>query len=549
MSTTVAGAHDIAHALLTQGRAAEAEAAFRRLCEADAADAGAWLGLGRALDRQNKLAEATDAVRRACELAPVSGEAQRFLGACKLRGGRLLEALDCFQRAVALEPAIAINHTALAMAYQQLNEHTPALHHLERAVALAPRSAAIFSAYLFELSHHPGLSPARVFAEHVRYGRTFGGRGDRFRHDNPPDPHRRLRIGYVSGDFYQHSAMLFLLPVLTRHDSHRHEVFAYPNVFRPDQVTETVKGAVAHWRPIHALSDDAAAALVHVDRIDILVDLSGHTDSNRLPVFARKPAPVQVSWLGYPATTGLAEIDYRLVNSATSPDRDAFFTERLYRMASASTCFSFPADTPAPAPPPALASGFITFGSFSAPRKMSREIIAVWAAIMHGVPGSRLFLKYAGLGEAERRRWFVEAFAAHGVSADRLQFEDHTPFAQHLRAYDRARRRARSVSLPGRNHDAQCPVVRRPGRHPRRQDHVPDRDAAAAAGARRLRGAQRAGLCGAGRCGRRRSRSSRDLACGASRQTGSERVLQCGEVYPLAGGRLSRHVDGMVQGR
>ncbi len=368
---------------------------------------------------------------------PASGEAQRFLGACQLRGGRVLEALDCFQRAVALEPAVAMNHTALAMAHQQLNEHARALHHLEQAVALAPRSAGIFSAYLFELSHHPSLSPAHVFAEHVRYGHTFGGRGDRFRHDNSPDPHRRLRIGYVSGDFYQHSAMLFLLPVLTRHDSRHYETFAYSNVFRPDQVTETVKGAVAHWRPIQGLSDDAAAALVHADRIDIVVDLAGHTDSNRLPVFARKPAPVQVSWLGYPATTGLAEIDYRLVNSATSPDRDAFFTERLYRMASASTCFNFPADTPAPAPPPALANGFITFGSFSAPRKMSREIIAVWAAIMHEVPGSRLFLKYAGLGEAERCRWFVETFGSLGVTADRLEFADYSPYAEHLRAYDR----------------------------------------------------------------------------------------------------------------
>jgi protein O-GlcNAc transferase len=423
--------------LLTQGRTREAETAFRERCAADPGDADAWLGLGRALDRQNKLAEATDAVRQASELAPASGEAQRFLGACKLRGGRLLEALDCFRRAVALEPAVAMNHTALAMAHQQLNEHAPALHHLEQAVALAPRSAAIFSAYLFELSHHPGLSPAHVFAEHVRYGRTFGGRADRFRHDNSPDPHRRLRIGYVSGDFYQHSAMLFLLPVLTRHDSRHYETFAYSNVFRPDQVTETIKGAVAHWRPIHGLSDDAAAALVHADRIDILVDLSGHTDSNRLPVFARKPVPVQVTWLGYPATTGLAEIDYRLVNSATSPDRAAFFTERLYRMAGASTCFNFPADTPAPASPPALANGFITFGSFSAPRKMSREIIAVWAAIMHEVPGSRLFLKYAGLGEAERRRWFVETFGSLGIGADRLQFADYSPYAEHLRAYDR----------------------------------------------------------------------------------------------------------------
>jgi protein O-GlcNAc transferase len=435
-SGDLSAAGAIAQGLLAQGRFSEAEAVFRQLCAADPANARGWLGLGRALDRQKKPAEASDAFQRACDLAPDSGEAQRLLGACKLRDGATLEALRCFERAVAAEPANAMHHAALANAYQQLNDHRATLTHFARAVELAPQSAPLFSTYLFELSHHPELSPEHVFAEHVRYGKTFGGLGDRARHTARPDPNRRLRIGYVSGDFYRHTAMLFLVPVLRQHDRRRFEIFAYANVFRPDEGTREISALVQHWRLISGLSDDAAAAQILNDRIDVLVDLSGHTDSNRLPVFARKPAPVQVSWLGYPATTGLTEIDYKIANWATKPERQAFYVEKVYRMPGAAACFNPPIDIGPPGPPPALANGFVTFGSFNAPRKMSLDVLDVWAAILRQLPASRLMLKYTGLQDAERCRPLVEAFLAHGVTADRLAFEGHSPFAEHLRAYD-----------------------------------------------------------------------------------------------------------------
>jgi protein O-GlcNAc transferase len=431
------GAHALARALLTQARFADAEAVFRKLCEADPSDAPAWLGLGRALDRQNKMAEATAAFAEACRLVPQWGEAQRLLGGCKLRGGAISDALRCFERAVAAEPDKATNHAALALAHQQLNGRAAALRHLKRAVELAPQSPSLFSAYLFELCHHPELSPAQVFEEHVRYGTTFGGRSGRFQHPAPSDPNRRLRIGYVSGDFYQHSAMLFLLPVLHRHDARNFEIFAYANVFRPDAVTDEVRRLVQHWRPISALSDEAVADLVHADRIDVLVDLSGHTESNRLPVFARKPAPVQATWLGYPATTGLHEVDYKIVSWAASREREAFYTERLYRMPGAAACFNLPVDAGPPAPPPVLGRGFVAFGSFNSPRKMSPEVMDVWATVMRDVPNSRLLLKYAGLHEPERCRWFADAFASRGIAADRLDLEGYSPYAEHLRAYGR----------------------------------------------------------------------------------------------------------------
>jgi protein O-GlcNAc transferase len=430
-----AAARKLADALLTQSRFTDAEAVFRQLCAADPADARGWLGLGRARDRQKKPAEATAAFQKACDLAPDWGEAQRLLGGCKLRDGAILDALRCFERAVAAEPANATHHAALAAAHQQLNDHHATLTHLKRAVELAPRSAPLWSAYLFELSHHPDLSQARVLEEHLRFGKAFGGRPDRFHHAARPDQNRRLRIGYVSGDFYQHSAMLFLRPVLKHHDAGRFEIFAYANVFRPDAVTDEIRSLVHYWRPISALTDGAAAALIHADQIDILVDLSGHTDSNRLPVFGRKPAPVQVGWIGYPATTGLVEIDYKIVNWATKPERQAFYVEHLYRMPGAAACFNPPVDVGPPGPPPALANGFITFGSFNAPRKMSDEVIGIWAAVMRQVRHSRLLLKYAGLHEPERCRPLVEAFAAHGIAAERLDFEGHSAFGEHLRAY------------------------------------------------------------------------------------------------------------------
>ena len=430
-----ADARTLAHALLAQARFGDAEAAFRSLCEADGGDAGAWLGLGRALDRQSKQAEAIAAFQRACDLAPAWAEAQRLLGASKVRAGEVLAGLRWLERAVAADPAQASNHLALSVAYQQLNDHDAALAHLRRAVDLSPGSAPLFSAYLFELCHHPGMSPAQVLAEHVRYGQTFGGRGEPFRHRPPTDPRRRLRVGYVSGDFYQHSAMLFLLPVLERHDRGRFEIFAYGNVFRPNSVTDRIRSLVEHWRSIAGMPDDAAAQLIYGDGIDVLVDLSGHTDSNRLPVFARKPAPVQATWLGYPGTTGLREIDYKIASCAARKEREAFYTERLYRMPGIAASFNPPVDVGPPAPPPALANGFITFGSFNSPRKMSPEVVDVWAAVLRQVPASRLLLKYAGLHEPERCRWFVEAFAARGVASGQLDFEGHSAYADYLRAY------------------------------------------------------------------------------------------------------------------
>ena len=351
------GAKALAQDLLAQARFNDAEAVFRQLCAAAPGDAQAWLGLGRALDRQKKAAEATEAFQRACELAPAWGEALRLLGACKLRDGATLEALRCFERAVAAEPANAMHHAALANAYQQLNDHRATLTHFARAVELAPQSAPLFSTYLFELSHHPELSAAHVFAEHVRYGKTFGGRADRVSHAARPDPTRRLRIGYVSGDFYRHTAMLFLTPVLRHHDRRRFEIFAYANVYRPDAGTAEIEAAgralAAHFGAVGRCGGGAGRE--RPDRHP-----GGPVGAHRLRTGCRcsprKPAPVQASWLGYPATTGLTEIDYKIANWATKPERQAFYVEQLYRMPGAAACFNPPIDIGPPGPPPALAN-------------------------------------------------------------------------------------------------------------------------------------------------------------------------------------------------
>ena len=241
---------------------------------------------------------------------------------------------------------------------------------------------------------------------------------------NIPEPARCLRVGLVSGDLCQHPVGNFLegvLVALKAQASGRLKLFAYPSHSCFDAVSERIKSCCDGWHSAVGLSDENLAQQIHNDGIDILIDLSGHTAHNRLPMFAWKPAPVQVSWLGYLATTGVTAIDYVIADAWTLPEsEEANFTEKIWRLPETYLCFTPPIMEIAVSPLPALSNGYITFGSFNNLVKMNDAVVALWARVLVPVPGSRLFLKAKQFREDSVLQRVIERFAAHGVGADRL---------------------------------------------------------------------------------------------------------------------------------
>ncbi|MEW6330081.1 MAG: hypothetical protein AB1560_01340 [Pseudomonadota bacterium] len=257
-------------------------------------------------------------------------------------------------------------------------------------------------------------------------------------HANDRSPGRRLKIGYVSSDFRRHSVAWFIEPVLAQHDRERFEVHCYANHFQEDEVTRRIMSHADHWCRIFGTPDEGVADQIRADRIDILVDLNGHTAMNRLLVFARKPAPVQVTWLGYPNTTGLSAMDYRLTDGFADPvgQTGHLHSEKLVRLPECFSCYQPPADAPAVSELPARNKGRVSFGSFNKLNKITPGVMKLWAGILRAVPGSRLILKSTGLGEPAMQQTVRDAFMRREVTPDRIELLGHDPSsAGHLGRY------------------------------------------------------------------------------------------------------------------
>jgi predicted O-linked N-acetylglucosamine transferase (SPINDLY family) len=254
------------------------------------------------------------------------------------------------------------------------------------------------------------------------------------------DSDRPLRIGYVSPNFSQHSVAYFFEPVLAAHDRAAVQIFCYSNVRLDDAVTKRIRAAVGEgWREITGKTDAQVVQMIERDRIDVLVDLAGHTADNRLTVLARKPAPVQMTWLGYPASTGMSAIDYRLNDAIADPpgESESMHTEKLLRIPGG--CWAFhTTEAPSIAPFPAVGNGFVTFGSFNNLPKVTPRVLQTWASILLQVPGSRLLLKATGLGSAMGREYVMHHMQQFGIDSHRIELLAWTPTtAAHLQMYDR----------------------------------------------------------------------------------------------------------------
>src|SRR5262249_53974616 len=327
------------------------------------------------------------------------------------------------RHALDLEPDAPEAHSNLGAALKDQGHLQLAMAEFELALAIKPDFVTPHSNLLFCLLYDDGLTPRELLAAHREWDQRHGQPRPRpqvYANDRSTD--RRLRIGYMSGDFRQHSVAWFLEPLLAAHDRQAVEVLCYAEVRRPDLVTQRFQALTDHWRVTMGLSDEAVAAKIKTDGIDILVDVAGHTANNRLLVFNQKPAPVQATWLGYPCSTGLSAIDYRLGDGVTDPVDDAQTTasEMLLRVPGCFLCYGAPSDAPPASPPPSAATGAVTFGSFNSPSKYSDATMDAWAELLERMPAARLLLKGLPFADAATEARYRARLVARGVAPARI---------------------------------------------------------------------------------------------------------------------------------
>ncbi len=420
----------------SQGQLQEAAACFRRALVLRPGFIEAHGNLGNALRAQGRVKQAIASFRNALAISPNNPQALNNLGVALQMDGRADEARTLIEKAIAAKPDWHVAYNNLAAALLALGEPERALDCCRKAVELRPDYLEAHQKLLFCMNYVSGLSAAAIHAEHARFGEVFEAplKARWQPHANAPDPERRLRIGYVSGDFYQHAVAHMVEPALAGHDKTAYEIFCYTNGTRQDEITDRLRAHADHWCSLVNQNNDAAAALIRGDGIDILVDLSGHTGGNRLMVFARKPAPVQVSWIGYQTTTGLTAIDYRITDPYTDPpgQSEAYHTETLWRLPCVSV-FRPPEGSPPVGPQPALTRGSFTFACLNAPAKITPDAVGIWARILNAVPNACLML--GGADEGEMRNRLLGQFARNGVDQSRLLIKPRLPLLEYLRLH------------------------------------------------------------------------------------------------------------------
>jgi predicted O-linked N-acetylglucosamine transferase (SPINDLY family) len=427
-------------ALNDMGEVAESIAAHRQAVALMPNMPEAHNNLGLALKAAGRMDEAIAECRRAIALRPDCAEAFTNLGVALKDNGQFDDAIAAARQAVALKPDFAEGYTNVGTVLRETGEIEEAIAAYRRAVSLRPDLPAPHSNLLFTLHYHQGYDPQAVFQEHRRWDQQHAEPLKKLiqPYSNVRDPDRPLRIGYVSADFWEHPVGRFVSPLLRHHDRRQFEIYCYSNSARSDGMTARLRSYAGQWRQMVGVNDEQAAAQIRDDAIDILVDLSGHTAGNRLLVFARRPAAIQMSYLGYPGTTGLSAIDYRLTDGLADPAEltDRFYSERLYRLARTNWCFAPPDNAPAVQLPPVLSRGYVTFGSFNNFAKVTDSMLKTWAEILRRIPHSRLLLKAKSLSAQSVRRRVESKFSACGIDPDRLELCDwQFDHASHLTQY------------------------------------------------------------------------------------------------------------------
>jgi len=395
--------------------------------------------LGAIYKDMRQLDKSFQALEKALSIQPDYLEAVYNMGCTLQAKGELIRAGQYYEKALSLKPDYANAQGNLTGIYKDQGEMEEALGACLKTLSLRPSDSYAYSNYIFCLNYLENIPAKDIFEKHLDWNRTFGTESVQpvSSHPNDPKPDRRLRIGYVSPDLNWHSVAFFLLPILQQTDHSGFEIFCYSNSDKTDLATDLMKQASHHWRIIFRQTDEDAAAQILADQIDILIDLAGHSGRNRMTLFAKKPAPVQITYLGYPNTTGCPAVDYRITDEWTDPSgrADSLYTEKLVRLPDGFLCYSPPTDLPDVQNSPCIHNGFITFGSFSNRAKITKNTIEIWATILKRVSNSRLLLKSSIMGDQDARKRLLDQFVQNGISPDRIDILGYMPLQDHFSAY------------------------------------------------------------------------------------------------------------------
>lgn len=455
-----------------QGRNREAMEFFEQSVRLEPRHVQARNNLANQYRRAGRFEEAAAQLETARRLDPQSMPVVLNLGNIHMDNGEYTKALACFDQAIAMAPALAVlyNNRGNALrnlkripealeAYEKAIEFEPgraefrvnrgsalqtqgrlgeALESFRHALELAPEVAAAHGSALFTLHYDPETSVEELLEAHREWARRhtsgLGRAGRPFRNRRNPD--KRLRIGYVSADFRQHPVAYFVAPVLASHDRQQVEVYCYASAVKRDDWTARIRKSAAQWRNAASMSDLELAAQIEQDGIDILVDLAGHTAGNRLEAFARKPAPVQVSWLGYFNTTGLEAMDYLAVDEVICPESDrAPYVEQALRPGGCYLAYRGPDYAPPVTPPPAGEKGYVTYGCFNTLSKVTADVLRLWARLLRADPAARLVLKNAVLDDPLSQQTCRETLESEGVESGRVTLAGQSPHRELLAAY------------------------------------------------------------------------------------------------------------------
>jgi len=431
LKTDFAWAHNnLGNALQDQGKIDEATASYQRALSLQPDYAEAHNNLGFALQDQSKLDDAVASYRQALLFKPDFAEAHNNLGNALKNQGKLDAAVASYQSALSCLPDYAEAHNNMGLALQDQGRLEDAIASYRKALRCRRDFAEVHSNLLYAMQFLPAASSADSRAESARFTAQFEAPLKTFwrPHQNTREPGRRLKVGYLSPDFRHHAVAVFIEPVLANHDKLQIEVFCYYNLTAQDEHTRRLTACADHWLNCKSMTDEQLAARMGADGIDILVDLAGHTAHNRMLAFARKPVPIQITYLGYPGTSGLAAMDYRLTDGRADPaGSEALYTEKLLRLPDSLWCYRPPPSMPAITALPAQRNGYVTFGSFNNVNKIDRRCVELWTQLLQAVPASRLLIVTVPEGESRQR--LTKQFAERGIAQERLEF--HGKLAEH----------------------------------------------------------------------------------------------------------------------
>jgi len=429
---------NLGNVLLHSGKFAAALEAFRVALQLNPASPEAHLNLATLLGETEHLEETLEFIRHEIDVKGENAQRLAALALAQQKSGDYVGAEQTCEKVLARQPNNISALVTLAGCLGYRSDHRGAIRQFERALTINPRMPSIYSNIAFDATYLPDLPQEEVFAYHRKWSERFehSASVERFEHSLGDDPERRLRIGYVSGDFGMHPVGFLIREVIRHRDPARFEVFCYSMTRRVDGVTDEIRASADHWVDGVLMNDAELCNQIRDDGIDILVDLSGHTAHNRLPVFVRRPAPVQATWIGYFHSTGLECIDYYLTDPFTTPaDTTQLFSETPVWLPHTRFCYSPPSYCPEVAPAPVMANGHVTFGCFNRVEKLVDPVIDAWAEILRQVPDAILLLKSRVLDNDDHRTLYRNRFAERGIDPKRIECRGISSHADMLGEY------------------------------------------------------------------------------------------------------------------